>query len=50
LTGEDVIRFCKTHLAGFKVPIEVRFAETPFPRTATEKLIKAEIKKTYFAK
>src|SRR6056300_789838 len=50
LTGEDVIRFCKTHLAGFKVPVEVKFAETPFPRTATEKLIKAEIKKAYFAK
>ena len=50
LTSEDVIRFCKEHLAGFKVPVEVKFTATPFPRTATEKLIKAEIKRTYFSK
>ncbi len=49
ITEADIVRYCKEHLAGFKVPVQVKFAEAPLPRTATEKLIKAQIKRTYFA-
>lgn len=49
ITEADVIRYCKEHLAAFKVPVQVVFTSEPMPRTATEKLIKAQIKRTYFA-
>lgn len=49
ITEADVIRYCKEHLAAFKVPVQVVFTTEPMPRTATEKLIKAQIKRTYFA-
>jgi long-chain acyl-CoA synthetase len=47
-TAEQVKAFCAERLAGFKVPVEVHFAHEPMPRTATEKLIKADIKRAFF--
>ena len=48
VTAEQIQAFCAERLAGFKVPVEVRFANEPMPRTATEKLIKADIKRAFF--
>ncbi|WP_440089657.1 acyl-CoA synthetase [Pseudomonas fragariae (ex Marin et al. 2024)] len=38
VTGEQIMRFCREHLAGFKVPKTVVF--TPLPKTSTGKIQK----------
>jgi fatty-acyl-CoA synthase len=38
VTGEEIIAFCKEHLAGFKVPRKVVFCE--LPKTSTGKIQK----------
>lgn len=42
LNAEDIINFCKTHLAGFKCPRKITFCEE-FPRTFLGKVLKREL-------
>lgn len=46
---QSVIAHCRTHLASFKVPVEIRLAEA-FPMTATGKIQKGELRKLVEAK
>jgi len=48
-TGEEVIDYCKEHLADFKCPRRVEFAES-FPKTATGKIQKNKIVEGYVEK
>jgi len=43
VTPEEIIAFCKTHLAHFKVPKNVVFGEVP--KTSTGKIQKFELRK-----
>ena len=42
-TAEEIVAFCKQHLAGFKVPKAVIFGE--LPKTSTGKIQKFELRK-----
>lgn len=44
-TEEELIAFAKEHLAGFKVPAKVIVTADPLPRNATNKVLKAVLKK-----
>jgi len=48
-TAEAIRSHCGEHLAGFKVPEHIVFANEPLARNAVNKLLKAEIRQTYFA-
>ncbi len=43
LSEDDVKRFVKSNLAGYKVPRDVRFVDE-LPRTSTGKVLKRELK------
>jgi fatty-acyl-CoA synthase len=43
VTGEQIIQYCRNHLAGFKIPREIEFAE--ITRTSTGKVQKNVLKK-----
>ena len=45
LTEQDVIDFCKKHLATFKVPRYVEILEDDFPRSPIGKVLKKELRK-----
>ncbi len=45
-TEEDILTFCKSHLAGFKVPKRVIFVDQ-FPRTGTGKIQKHVLRDRY---
>ncbi len=46
-TEEEIIRHCRAHLAGYKVPRSVDFARD-FPRTATGKILKKVLRAPYW--
>jgi acyl-CoA synthetase (AMP-forming)/AMP-acid ligase II len=43
LSEDDVKRFVKSNLAGYKVPRDVRFVDE-LPRTSTGKVLKRELR------
>ncbi|WP_051328388.1 long-chain-fatty-acid--CoA ligase [Desulfatirhabdium butyrativorans] len=45
LTEEEVIEYCKQHLAKFKVPKYVEILEDDFPRSPIGKVLKKELRK-----
>ncbi|WP_156371794.1 AMP-binding protein, partial [Mycobacterium sp. UM_11] len=45
--ADDVIAFCRRHLAGYKCPRTVDFLET-LPRNASGKILKAELRAPYW--
>src|SRR3546814_17678023 len=47
-TPEEIIAFCREHLAGFKLPTSIDFAEA-LPRNPTGQLLKLEIRSPYWA-
>jgi len=47
LTSEDLIAYCKGHLAGFKVPRVVEFLES-LPKGGTGKVLKRELKELFW--
>jgi len=49
LAAEDVIAYCKEHLADFKCPRKVKFVKS-FPKTATGKIQKNKIVEEYTQK
>jgi fatty-acyl-CoA synthase/long-chain acyl-CoA synthetase len=48
LGAEEVIAFCRQHMAGYKVPREVSFHDA-LPRDAAGKLIKRQLRDPYWA-
>ena len=42
-TGDEIISHCRQHIAGYKVPKEVRFVDA-FPMTATGKVLKRVVR------
>ncbi len=42
MTADDLVRHCKAHLAGFKVPRTIVFGE--LPKTSTGKIQKFELR------
>lgn len=44
MTGQDIRDFCRGRIAGYKIPKQVHICKV-FPRTATGKVMKAELKK-----
>jgi acyl-CoA synthetase (AMP-forming)/AMP-acid ligase II len=47
LSEEEVIKYCRQHLAGFKAPTSVEFREA-LDRTATGKLQKFKLREPYW--
>jgi acyl-CoA synthetase (AMP-forming)/AMP-acid ligase II len=47
LTEEELIRFCKSRVAGFKAPTSVEFRDV-LARTATGKLQKFKLREPYW--
>ena len=47
MTGEDVVQVCRDNLAGYKKPVEVRFAER-LPYTGTGKVSRQRLRELYF--
>jgi fatty-acyl-CoA synthase/long-chain acyl-CoA synthetase len=48
LTGEEIMVFAREHLAGYKVPRSVDFADE-LPRTGSGKLLKRQLRAPYWA-
>lgn len=46
-TEEEILTYCKQHLAGYKTPRSIEFRDD-FPRTATGKILKRIVKKPYW--
>ena len=44
VSAEDIREFCKTKLAGFKIPRYIWILDTPLPRNASGKFVKRELK------
>jgi len=49
LTSDQLLRFLQTRLAKFKMPQLVQFAEGPLPKTGTGKILKRELRETFWA-
>lgn len=47
VTAEELISHCRSQLAGYKVPKEIRFAERELPRTPTGKLLRRELRRSW---
>ncbi|MGH3812818.1 MAG: class I adenylate-forming enzyme family protein, partial [Pseudonocardiaceae bacterium] len=47
VTPDEIIRYCKERLAGYKAPTSVEFREA-IPRTATGKIQKFKLRKEYW--
>jgi acyl-CoA synthetase (AMP-forming)/AMP-acid ligase II len=47
VTEDDLIRFCKKHLAGFKKPKSVEFFDT-LPKNSSGKILRRELRKRYW--
>jgi len=47
-TGDEMMEFCKQHLARYKAPKSVKFVES-LPKNPQGKILKREIKKKYWA-
>src|SRR5579863_24751 len=48
LGQEDLLAFLGTRLAGFKTPRIVEFSSQPLPKTGTGKILKRELRETYW--
>jgi acyl-CoA synthetase (AMP-forming)/AMP-acid ligase II len=47
-TADDIIAFCRTRIAGYKVPKSVDFVDT-IPRNASGKVLRRELREPYWA-
>ena len=49
LGQEELLAFLTTRIAGFKMPRRVEFSEEALPKTGTGKILKRELRETYWA-
>ena len=47
-SADELIAWCRAHLAGYKIARSVEFREQPFPLSATAKVLKRELRKPYW--
>lgn len=47
VTEDDLIRYCKERIAGFKVPKRILWTDAPLPRTPTGKVTKYQLVEKY---
>ena len=49
LTADDVIAYCRTHIAGYKCPRSVEFRDTPLPLSGAGKVLKRDLREPYLS-
>ena len=47
VTEEELRHFAATHLAAFKVPVEIHFMDEPLPRNANGKILKPVLREQF---
>jgi len=47
-TSEDIIDFCREHLANYKVPRSIEFIDGELPKGGTGKILKKELRERYW--
>jgi long-chain acyl-CoA synthetase len=47
--AEELIAFCREHIAGYKVPKGIDFWDKPLPLSGPGKILKRELRKPYWA-
>ena len=45
---DELIEFCRTHIAGYKVPKGVAIQEEPLPKSGPGKVLKRELRAPYW--
>ena len=48
-TAEEIITFCKKHIAGYKVPKDIEFVDS-LPKNPAGKILKKELREKYWKK
>jgi long-chain acyl-CoA synthetase len=48
-TEEDLIAFCRGHIAGYKIPKSVDFSTEQLPKTGPGKIAKRRLRDPYWA-
>ena len=49
LTAEELINFCRSSLANFKIPRRVEFSQTELPKNASGKILKRVLRDRFWA-
>ena len=47
-TAEEIIAFCKQHIAGYKCPRSVEIRDEPLPMSGAGKILKRDLRKPYW--
>nr|XP_061809032.1 feruloyl-CoA synthase-like [Nerophis lumbriciformis] len=47
-TADELVAWCRDHLAGYKITRSIEFREEPFPLSATAKILKRELRRPYW--
>ena len=48
VSADDLIEFCRQHIAGYKLPKGVTFSETELPKSGPGKILKRELRKPFW--
>ena len=48
VTDQELIEFCREHIAGYKVPKSVSFQEEALPKSGPGKVLKRELRKPFW--
>jgi long-chain acyl-CoA synthetase len=46
--AEDLIEFCRQHIAGYKLPKGISFSESELPKSGPGKILKRELRKPFW--
>jgi long-chain acyl-CoA synthetase len=48
VSAEELIEFCREHIAGYKLPKAITFSETELPKSGPGKILKRELRKPFW--
>ncbi len=48
VSAEELIEFCRLHIAGYKLPKAISFSETELPKSGPGKILKRELRKPFW--
>ena len=48
ITGDELVRFCREHIAGYKVPKAISFSEKELPKSGPGKILKRELRAPFW--